>query len=196
MTTFLLIRHGVTAITGSVITGRLPGYPLTPQGQSQAEALADRLATMPINAIYSSPLERTLETAAPAAASLGLAVQPNWAFAEFDFGQWSGVLIEELQQREDWKLFCAFRSGRRAPGGELITETQTRMVDALTDLAGRHPGETVAVFSHADAIKAALLNYLPAPLDHIQRIEIHPTSISVVRLDPTGPVIAGMNLSE
>ncbi len=194
MTTFLLIRHGLTDAVGHRLTGRLPGLHLNDVGRAQAAGLPDRLTRWKIDAIASSPLERTMETAAPLAERLGLAVQPDIALAEFDFGQWSGMLISELDQRDDWKTFCQYRSGTRAPGGELITEVQTRMATALAGLAARYPDGTIAVFSHADAIKATLVHYLPMPLDNITRLEIFPASISVVRLHAWGPVITAVNL--
>ncbi len=135
-----------------------------------------------------------METAGAVADHLGLSVTPNPAFAEFDFGTWSGMSIADLDLREDWKTFCQFRSSTRAPGGELITEVQTRMVTALAELSSKHQNQTVAVFSHADAIKSVLLHYLPAPTDNINRLVIDPASISVVTLYPWGPLISGINL--
>lgn len=135
-----------------------------------------------------------METAGAVADKLGLTVRSNAAFLEFDFGDWSGVSIAELDQRADWKTFCQFRSSTRAPGGELITEVQTRVVTGLAGLCEAHPDQTLAVFSHADAIKAALLHYLPAPADNINRLVVDPASISVLTLYPWGPVISGVNL--
>jgi broad specificity phosphatase PhoE len=194
LTTFLLIRHGLTDAVGQRITGRLPGVFLNATGREQAAGLPERLRRWKIDAIYSSPLERTMETAGAVADKLGLSVRPNAAFLEFDFGDWSGVSIAELDQRADWKSFCQFRSSTRAPEGELITEVQTRVVTGLTALCEAHPDRTVAVFSHADAIKAALLHYLPAPADNINRLVVDPASISVLTLYRWGPVISGVNL--
>ncbi|MBV8818273.1 MAG: histidine phosphatase family protein [Acidobacteriaceae bacterium] len=196
MTNFLLIRHGLTDAVGYRITGRLPGVHLNETGRLQAAALPDRLKQWKIDAVYSSPLERTLETAGPLAQRLGLPVQSDIAFAEFDFGEWSGMLIEELDKRHDWKMFHTFRSGTRAPGGELLTEVQTRFVDALLRLEAKHRGGTVAIFSHADAIKAALLHYFAAPVDSLPRLQIEPASISILRLEEWGPLILGVNWLE
>lgn len=135
-----------------------------------------------------------MQTAQASAGVLGLDVTPEPAFAEFDFGAWSGITIADLDLRPDWKLFCQFRSSTRAPEGELILEVQTRMVTALAALGDRHPGQTVAVFSHADAIKAALMHYLPMPSDNINRLVVDPASISVVTLEAWGPVVSAINL--
>ncbi len=196
MTTFLLIRHGLTDAVGHRLTGRLPGLHLNETGRRQAAGLPDRLARWKIDAIYSSPLERTQETSAPLSERLGLPVTLDIRLAEFDFGRWSGMTIAELEPRHDWQMFCKFRSGTRAPGGELIGEVEARMVTALDEFRGKHEGQTVAVFSHADAIKAALMSYLAVPTDFIHRLDIVPASISTVRLEEWGAVVAGMNLSE
>lgn len=135
-----------------------------------------------------------METAKAVADHLKLSVTPEPAFAEFDFGDWSGMTIADLDLQPDWKIFCQFRSSTRAPGGELITEVQTRMVSALGALREKHAGETLALFSHADAIKAALMHYLPMPTDNINRLTIDPASVTVVTLHEWGPVILGVNL--
>lgn len=181
---------------GYRITGRLPGVHLNETGRGQAARLPARLSKWKIDAIYSSPLERARETAAPLAGQLGLMVQPDISFAEFDFGEWSGALISHLEQRDDWQRFSRFRSSLRAPGGEMLTEVATRFVSALQSLAEKHPEQTVAVFSHADAIKAALMHYLPIPLDNIHRLDVQPASISILRLLDRGPMVLGMNLGE
>src|ERR1700722_8141815 len=131
LTTFLLIRHGLTDAVGHRITGRLPGVPLNDTGRQQAVRLPDRLAKWKVDAIYSSPLERAQETAGPVADRPGPTVQLDISFAEFDFGQWSGALIADLEQRDDWKRFSRFRSSLRAPGGEMLPEVAIRFVSAL-----------------------------------------------------------------
>jgi len=193
MTTFLLIRHGMTDAVGKTITGRLPGVHLNEVGQKQADDLPSRLRRWKIDAIYSSPLERTLETAAPVARRLGLNVMKSEALSEVDFGEWSGMTLDELDQRPDWRLYNTFRSSTRAPGGELATEAQTRMVEQLTRYSRQHPEQIVAVFSHADTIRFALAHFLGMPTDLMHRIEIRPASISVIRLAEWGPQVLLMN---
>ena len=196
MTSFLLIRHGLTDAIGRSITGRLPGVHLNDEGRAQAARLPERLKRFPIGAIYSSPLERALETAGPTAEALRLPLNQSPALSEFDFGEWSGLSLGELDRREDWHIFNRFRSSTRAPGGELLTEVQTRMVTELTLLRGAHPEQTVALFSHSDAIKAALMHFLGMPIDHIHRLEISPASLSIVHLETAGVRVWAMNLSE
>ncbi len=135
-----------------------------------------------------------MQTAEPVAASLSIPVRKSEALSEFDFGEWSGMALSELQQRDDWKMFNLFRSSTRAPGGELMTEVQTRVVTELDRLGREHDGNTVALFSHADAIKAVLMHFLGMPVDHIQRLYISPASISIVRLHAWGVQVWAMNM--
>jgi broad specificity phosphatase PhoE len=120
VTTFLLIRHGLTDAVGQIITGRLPGVYLNETGRKQALGLPARLGTFQVNAIYSSPLERALETAGPLADTLQMAVHKSDALSEFDFGEWSGIALSELHKRDDWRMFNLFRSSTRALGSRRV----------------------------------------------------------------------------
>jgi len=192
-TTFLLIRHGVTAITGSVITGRLPGYSLTPQGQEQAEAICACLSSIPIHAIYSSPLERALETAAPLAAKLGLEVQISEPFIEINYGAWTGMPVAELLKSPDWQAFSRLRSTSRPPGGESLLDIQHRTSTEMERLCAMRPGQTVAIFSHGDPIRAVLMHSLGMSCDLLHRIQVDPASISIVQVADWGPMVTAIN---
>jgi len=183
----------VTAITGSVITGRLPGYPLTPQGQTQAEAVAARLAAVPIKAIYSSPLERTLETAAPLAVKLGLEVQVSQPFIEIDYGAWTGMAAADLIKSPEWIAFNRLRSTSRPPGGESILDIQQRTSTELERLCTLHPDQMVAIFSHGDPIRAVLMHSLGMSCDLLHRIQVDPASISIVQVADWGPMVTAIN---
>src|SRR4051794_1762477 len=122
MTTFLLIRHGQTATTGISITGWQPGHHLDATGQRQAQVLAERLGAVPIRAIYTSPLERAIETAEPTAKRHQLKSVCRTELGEIRVGDWEGMAIQELEGREDWRRFNTFRSTTRPPGGELMAE--------------------------------------------------------------------------
>src|SRR5262249_57601466 len=106
VTLVLLGRHGLTAGTGTVLTGRTPGVPLDDRGREQAAALAARLAAVPLDAIITSPLERCRQTAdAIAAARNGhpLAVQPDERLAEVRYGDWTGQPLKRLAQDPLWR---------------------------------------------------------------------------------------------
>ncbi len=158
-------------------------------GQAQARGLLQLEA----DAVLSSPLERAIQTATPLGERLGLPIHISDAFSEVDFGEWSGLTLEELDAMPEWKLFNRFRSNTRAPGGELMLDVQRRVVDEMARLGREYPGKTVAIFSHADVIKAAVLHYMGAPLDLIDRLEVHPASVTRIRLHEWGPVIGSVN---
>lgn len=179
VTHILLIRHGMNDyLVTRRLAGRLPGVHLNAEGRAQAQALGERLASTPIAAVYSSPLERTVETAEPIAAGHGLPVVPLEAVGEAICGEWAGRAIEELLQTARWQQVQTSPSSFRYPGGESVGEMQARMVAALETLRATHPGQTVVVVSHSDPIKAALAHYLSMPLDLYQRLTIAPASIS------------------
>jgi len=193
VTRLLLIRHAHHDYLDKAIAGWLPGVSLSEFGRRQAAALPKRLIKTRISAIYSSPLERALETAAPLAAGLGMDVQIRDGLREIDFGEFTGRTMAELDTYPIWHRFNLSRGNTRAPGGELMLETQARMVAELERIREANPGGTVAVFSHGDVIRAAVMHYAGIPLDLYQRIEIYPASISTIELLPHGPRIIRLN---
>ena len=193
MATFLLIRHAAHDLLGRAIAGRIAGVSLNPEGQAQAERLAEWLARLPITAIYSSPLERARETALPLAGRLRLQIRIAPELDEIDFGEWTGRTFPELAAIPRWDRFNSFRSGTRIPGGELMLEAQVRIVGLIERLREDHPGGLVALVSHGDVIKAALLYYLGAPLDLFMRLEISPASVSEIEVSEYGPRVLRVN---
>ncbi|SRR5581483_6415829 len=193
MSKFYLVRHGHHAYLGNTIVGWREGVGLSEEGRSQADRLAHQLAGSGISAIYSSPLERALATAEPLARRIGLSVQPRDAFGEIRFGEWTGRTLKELSAEPLWNLFNTYRSSTRPPDGEMMIEVQTRVVSELEQLRSTHPGQSVAIFSHGDVIKAALIHYAGIPIDLCHRIEISPASITTIALHDYGPQILAVN---
>lgn len=185
-TILILIRHGTTPTTGQVLPGRAPGLHLSDAGHEQARRVAERLAGVDLAALYTSPLERTRETAAPTAEATGLTPILDEGLLECDFGEWTGARLTDLAKLPEWDTVQRAPSRFRFPGGESFTEMQHRIVTTLDALAGRHPGRVVACVSHADPLKAALAHALGTPLDSFQRIWVGPASISVVAVDADG----------
>jgi len=134
-----------------------------------------------------------METAAPLAAARGLAVQSRQGLIEIDFGRWTGKKLTELTDDPEWKKFNVLRSVTRAPGGDLMLDVQRRMTDELQAIHAEYPEGTVAVFSHQDTIKAALLHYLGMPVDHFLRIQIDPVSVSVLQVAAWEVRVLSMN---
>ena len=186
MTTFLLIRHGMTDAVGRRIVGWLPGVSLNDEGRRQAERLGQALR---VDAVYSSPLERAMETAQ----AMGLPVIARDELGEIRFGEWTGQTLEELERDERWRRWNTERGALRAPGGESMAEVRDRMIGELRRLQKEHPRQTVAVVSHGDPIRAAIVGLLDAPMDAVLRLQIHPASVSVVRKDEGWWEIDGVN---
>ena len=192
-TTFLLIRHGAHLLGGETIAGRTPGVNLSPLGQQQAAGMVERVARLPVKAIYCSPIDRTRQTAQPLGERLNLPVQINEALTEIDFGEWAGCKLDDLRPQDRWKHWNAFRSGTRCPGGETMLEVQSRVVGEMARLREKHPGEVVALVSHGDVIKSAVAYFLGVPLDLFMRIEIGLASVSVVAVGDYGPWVLCVN---
>jgi probable phosphomutase (TIGR03848 family) len=175
-TLLLLVRHGETPTTGRVLPGRAPGLHLSDRGRAQAERVAERLADLPVDAVYSSPLERASETAA----RTGRDVKHDDGLLECDFGDWTGAALADVAALPEWQTVQHSPSTFRFPNGESFTEMQARIVGTLEALGTAHVGGVVVCFSHADPIKAAVAHALGTPLDLFQRIVISPGSVSAI----------------
>ena len=193
-TLVLLVRHGVTPTTGRLLPGRRRGLHLSDEGRRQAEALAARLAVVPkITAIYSSPLERAVETVAPLAKARGLAVRVERGLFEVDVGAWTGLSIKRAARRPEWAAVQRHASAFRFPGGESFVEMQARVVSTVARLVERHRGRTIVVASHADPIKMLVAHALGTPLDLFQRIVIAPASITAIAYRAEGLSVLTLN---
>jgi broad specificity phosphatase PhoE len=182
VTRLLLVRHAAHDWLGRGIPGRMAGVSINDEGRLQAQALAQRLAGAAIDAIYSSPQQRTRETVAPLAARLALPVEIAAEFDEIDFGDWTGRQFSELE-REDaalWHHWIEQRSTAQPPGGEAFGRVAQRAMAGLERLRQLHPDRTVLVLSHGDVIKAALASCLGMSLDQLERFDIDPASMSVL----------------
>lgn len=195
-TILLLLRHGENEwVSSGRLAGRTPGVHLNDKGRAQAEALAGFLQRQPIRSIYSSPLERCLETARPLAAALGLPVCQEPGMIEVDYGDWRGLEIKELDKLPAWQRVQHFPSLFRFPGGETLRETQQRAVESIERIAARHANEVVALFSHGDVIRTVLAHFAGTPLDLFQRIHIATASLSTLAIFDGRPAILNMNVT-
>ncbi len=199
MTLVLLVRHGLTAGTGTVLTGRTPGIPLDDRGRAQAVALAARLADVPLDAIITSPLDRCRETAEAIAAARdgsALAVQQDEQFAEVKYGDWTGQPLKKLAKDPLWRVVQAHPSAVRFPGkdAESMPEVQHRAVNAVREWNARLGKDAVyLICSHGDVIKSVIADSLGLHLDLSQRIQVDPCSLSVIRYTPLRPFLVRMN---
>jgi probable phosphoglycerate mutase len=192
----LLIRHATNDSIGAYVAGRTPGLHLNEKGRAQAEALIARLAPIPVAAIYSSPLERARDTAAPLARARGLEVRVVEELSEIDYGEWTGLVPAALGADPRWRRYNVVRSRTRVPGGETMIEVQARMVRTLEGLAEQHANEMVAFFSHGDPIRASVAYYAGIPIDLALRIDIGLASITAISLAGDAPRILTVNSTD
>jgi len=195
MTLLLLIRHGENDVMRRRLAGRMPGVSLNARGQQQAADLTAALTHAPLQAVYSSPLERAMETAEPLAAAHGLAVIIRPALIEVDYGKFQGRTFGQLKRIKLWQTLLKTPTAVRFPGGETFAEVQQRVVADLEALISQwqppepsdpknRPAEPViAVVAHADIVRLALTHYLNMPLDDFLRLMVAPTSLSILQAD-------------
>jgi broad specificity phosphatase PhoE len=179
-TTVLLIRHAETDAMRTKLTGRLPHVDLSAAGARQATALAQRLSTMRLATVYSSPLLRARTTAGAIAAHLNVDVEIDTDLIEIDFGEWTGLTFDELSQRDEWRAYNADRARARIPGGEPPIESAARVARALHRFHARHPGAAIAAVTHAELIRYAVLAARKLPLARWTDVEIPPASVSIL----------------
>ncbi len=193
-TYILLIRHGENEyVSTHRLAGRLPGVHLNDRGRSQAETVVQWLAEQALDAVYSSPLERCVETATPLALAKGLPVRVDWGLAEVEYGEWQGRALPELGKLPEWGLVQHYPSLFRFPGGETLREVQQRAVAAVERLRDAHPDQVLALFSHGDVIRTVLAHYLGVPLDLFQRIAIDTGAVSCLGFHDIRPAVLGVN---
>ncbi|MCW2938878.1 MAG: Fructose-2 6-bisphosphatase-like protein [Actinomycetia bacterium] len=197
MTTLLLVRHGLTELTGSVLAGWTPELHLDDRGRAQAAAVAARLAGLPLDALVSSPLERCRETAEAVAAVSGAEkVEIDERFGEVHYGDWTGRPLAELVKEPLWPAVQAHPSAVRFPGedGEALAAAQHRAVTAVRDWNARlGPDAAYLVCSHGDIIKAIVADALGLHLDQFQRIQADPASLTVIRYSALRPFVVRLN---
>jgi len=197
MPTILLVRHGENEyVKKGRLAGRLPGVHLNDTGRKQAEELAKTLENAPIKAVYSSPLDRTRETAEPIARVKGLEIIPREGLIEVDFGEWQDQTLKSLQKLKLWKVVQERPSMVRFPEGETFAGAQQRIVQELNALAAQHdPKDLIVCVSHSDLIKLAVSFYLGQPLDLFQRIMIGTASITTIHVHEHHAVVVNLNYS-
>jgi len=207
VTTVLLVRHGLTATTGQLLTGWTPGVGLDERGRAQAKALGERLAPVPLDAIVTSPLDRCRQTVDEIVAvreargghpdqPAGTAPAVDAAVGECKYGDWTGKPLRELEKDPLWPVVQAHPSAVRFPGteGESMLDMQHRAVSAIREWNTRLGKDaTYLVCSHGDVIKAIVADCLGLHLDHCQRIIADPCSLTVIRYTPLRPFLLRLN---
>jgi probable phosphomutase (TIGR03848 family) len=195
VTTVLLVRHGLTATTGQVLTGWTPGIGLDERGKTQAEKLATRLEQVDLDAIVTSPLQRCCETArAIADRRSGPKIEEDERLGECGYGEWTGKALKDLEKDPLWPVVQQHPSAVTFPGGESMLGMQHRAVSAVREhnaRLGEHA--TYLICSHGDVIKAIVADSLGLHLDQSQRIQVDPCSLTVIRYTSLRPFLVRMN---
>ena len=196
MPLLLLIRHGENDyVKTSKMAGRIPGIHLNDLGQKQAQALGEALKDFPITAIYSSPLERAMETAAPIAEARKLKITQEPDLMDTDMGKWEGKSWKVLRLTKAWKIVQNAPSRFRFPEGESFVEAQTRYASAIERTVKNHnkPKDIIAVVFHADPIKLVVSHFLGLPLDHFQRLSCNTGSLTMLHVSEAGANLVKLN---
>lgn len=194
-TDILLIRHGNIDMAQRV-PGRLPDVHLSPEGVEQMKKLSESLADVKIDAIYASPLDRTVESANIIAQNRSIEIQKCDPLVEINFGNWTGKKFADLESDPEWKQFHSYRNGTIIPDGELMVEVEARMVKLIEELFRKHQGKTLVLVSHNDPIKSVIAHYLGISLDMFHRITITTASISILSMYHDLVEIRGINLKK
>ncbi len=196
MPTLLLIRHGDNDyLRKNILPGLRPGIHLNGTGRQQAAELARTLASLPIKALYSSPLERAVETAEPLAKTLGLPIQVRPALTDIDVGEWVERSWKALRRTKHWEMIQHSPSRFQFPGGESFAQAQGRVVAALEAIIADHERrDTLGVIFHADPIKLAVAHYLGLPLDNFQRLVALTGSVTILKVDGQVARLLALNL--
>ena len=188
-----LVRHGLTAQTGRLLYGRTPGIGLDRRGAAQADELLARFDGVRLSAIYSSPLERCLQTVQPLASARRLTVRTDEAFVEMDAGSWTGRTLAQVRRTKAWRTVQQTPSAFAFPGGEAFVDAQARVVGAIDRLSRRHRRGAIVVATHGDIARIALAHYQATPLDEFQRIVIDTAAVSALLLGDGRPHVLLVN---
>ncbi|MFG2558577.1 histidine phosphatase family protein [Streptomyces sp. NPDC048496] len=196
MPTLILVRHGrSTANTAGVLAGRTPGVALDERGVAQAAALVERLASLPLAAAVSSPLQRCRETLQPLLdARPGLPLHTEERISECDYGDWAGRKLAELTDEPLMSVVQQHPSAVAFPGGESMRAMQARAVEAVREWNARieaehGDGAVYVMCSHGDIIKSVVADALGMHLDLFQRIQAEPCSVTAIRYTRLRPFL-------
>lgn len=195
MTKVYLIRHGRTAWNKEVRFRGQVDLPLDEVGEAQARAIALKLKTRPIKAVYSSPLERAIKTAEPLAEALGLKVTVEEGFMDINYGQWQGLSPSQVAELypDLYRTWLESPHLVQIPGGESLDDVRARAEKALTKVLKQHPGEEIAIVGHQVVNKVLLCAVLGLGNEWFQRIEQDNGCINLFGYDGKGFTIFFLN---
>lgn len=182
----ILVRHGhVEGIKPERFRGRKE-VPLTELGKRQASATADRIAAeWKVDAVFTSPMGRSSDTAQAIADHYGLTPQPLPELMDFDYGEWSWKTHEEVQQTSQdlYGLWFSAPHLIRIPGGDTLQALALRTANSLRLMLEAYRSQTVVAVGHDSVNRALLLQLLDLPLSGYWRLQQHPCCINEIDID-------------
>lgn len=171
-----IIRHGEVANPNHIIYNRLPGFGLSDRGRYQAARIGEWLKEKKISAVYTSPLQRTRETAEIIAGKeLPLIIVPD--ITEANYKKWEGLTASE-RNAKDVEIYV--KCPDKLNLGERLSEIEERMIREIMKIVRKNRGRAVAVVSHADPILVTRLSFEKKPLAHINRYEVRNASVTTL----------------
>ena len=192
-TTFILVRHGVTDhTTGKRFSGGLASSnpPLNDEGREQARATGEWLAPLAgtFDALVSSPVLRTRQTAEILAEFFDLEIEEEPGIAEMEFGTWDGMSFTEVHEKHPDEISSWLGDLESAPhGGESFRAVEKRVLEGRDRMMAAYAGKTAVVVSHVTPIKTLVADALGAPLEAVYRMELAPASVTVISYFHVGP---------
>jgi broad specificity phosphatase PhoE len=193
--TLYLMRHGETFYSQ---TGGYCGEidpELTPSGLLMAEAFATAYASLPWNALYVSPMKRTIATATPLSKATGLEMQFRDGLKEIRYGEWEGKTPDDVQQQypEDYSKWLTEPAWNPPTGGETSVEIASRAALVIAEIQEKYETGNVLVVSHKATIRIILCSLLGIDLGRYRdRIDVPAASISTVRFEKYGPKLTSL----
>jgi broad specificity phosphatase PhoE len=185
-TTILLIRHGETVGNREGLFRGQKDFSLNENGRIQAKALAEELRTWKIDAIYSSPLSRTLETARPLADPRGLSMIEERGFTNIRLGDWEGVAKKWVEENQPdlWKIWVSEPERLRRPGAETLAQVQERAFSALERIVRDEGGKKIAAVSHRAVLKPLIARCLGIPAPYFWKVHMDTAAYSIFEHTP------------
>ena len=193
--TFYIVRHGQTNWN---ILGKTQGHgnsDLTAKGIEQATELAESIVNYPIDYIYSSDLGRAVQTAQILGDKLNIEVKETEALREMGFGEWEGLLIDEIKANYA-NVYATWRNEphlAQIPGGETLHLIKDRVDSFIQSLNEKYDNKHILLVTHSVTVRVMLLAFLNSGMENIYRIKQDNTALNIVEYRDYGPVVIKMN---
>ena len=184
-TSIILVRHGQTAWnTEEVFRGQID-IELDDTGLKQAELLAEYLDQRELEAVYSSPLKRAVQTAEAIARRHGLAVEITPGLNDIDFGEWQGLSLQEVRSRfsEPFAAWVSEPHRVRIPSGESLDDVRQRALTLVNQVVEKHEGKVIALVSHRVVNKVLICALLGLDNSHFWDVRIDTCGMTTFEFD-------------